>query len=246
MFLLCIVALLLLSFSGCTAKDKVATIPTPSQVTPTEAPSNTPSQKATIEPVATSTDEKGSPEIAVPDEAYADPISYSGNKPTVVDGISLGDWLYRATLTYSGDKYVMAYDIVEGKKDLAVTSIGEFNGSFLLAGNKTHSVEIEAEGQWELVISPIQIIDTMNFSGSGYAVSELVIGDDSLSGVYTLEHKGTGSFLVMLYASGQSPKLVASKIGEYSGETQLTFKKGRTYIWSVRASDGDWEITKVR
>lgn len=239
-----LIVLLLLLNVGCSATkpaDKAADATL--QATKTPQAISTPTPFKPLEtPTSAPTTAQSQPEPTPFQAPQEDALVYSGDSPTVLDNIELGDWVYRAAFTYNGSKYAMVYD----NKKLAITSIGKFDGSFALSGNKSHNIEIDADGPWEFVISPVQITDTMNFSGNGYVVSDVFIGDASKSGVYSLSHKGSGSFLVMLYASGYSPKIVTSKIGDYTGEVLLEIEPSTTYIWVVQASDGDWEIKKVR
>lgn len=125
-----------------------------------------------------------------------------------------------------------------GDESLLVNTIGAYSGSHainLYDDSMTTRFEIEATGDWTLVLDDIESIPAYDAAAAGTGDTVFFMSSD----FYAAEIKNDGdrNFTVHAYGTGDSP-LIVNEIGAYSGVKAMT---GPALIQVV--STGDWSIT---
>lgn len=181
-----------------------------------------------------------------------EPIVYNGTGDKVVGGIKLSKGNYYTKLTHDGShNLIVKFFYGSGQTDyvLIANKIGVYTGYSLLGdvlgvAVTDGTIDIKADGNWTITIYEISETSEKSVSGKGDYVTG-VIGDISGRKTVKMTHDGSRNFIVKIYTynggrTGYS--LAANKIGNYSGETSVSFKSGSYYFISIQA-DGDWTVS---
>ncbi|TQL47156.1 TM2 domain-containing protein [Homoserinimonas aerilata] len=176
------------------------------------------------------------------DEAFGtfEPITQSGagdNLVTLPEGATIGI----VTATHDGARnfIINVLDAANGPTgDLLINTIGPYSGVTAFGFNTLSegtTLEINADGNWSITISPISAAPALAASGVGDAVYLF----DGSSGKLTASHAGSRNFIVAEETGKAfSPGLLINDIGTYSGTVPLS--SGPSVI-SVKA-DGGWTM----
>lgn len=162
----------------------------------------------------------------------------NGSGDDVITDVSVGKGLYKVHFTNSGSRnFIVWVHDSSGDKDLAVNTIGKYDGYYFLLGESPFTFEIKSNGKWTYTIEPIGTTSEKSFSGKGNAVTGMFTAP---SGKYHLSHDGERNFIVWLYTtSGRD--LVVNDIGKYDGNCLLTIPSDSFAILVIQA-DGNWVI----
>lgn len=162
----------------------------------------------------------------------------SGRGDDVLSDISVGDGLYRVHITNSGSRnfVVRVYDKDEDR-DLAVNTIGNYDGYYFLEGSAPYTFEIESNGNWTVTIERIGTTTETSFSGSGDYVTDIF---SASSGTWQITHDGDHNFVVWLWTT-DGRDLIVNEIGDYEGRKRLSIPSGSNALLVIEA-DGNWEI----
>ena len=164
-----------------------------------------------------------------------------GSGDDVVEGIALGDNIYRAHFTNSGKRnfIVREYD-VNGERELLVNEIGNYDGYVLLVGDSPILFEIKSSGEWSYTIEALPKVPEKSFSGTGDYVTGITYLD---GGSWHFTHDGDSNFVVWAY-SNDDRDLIVNTIGSYDGNALLTVPAGSYTFFEITA-DGNWTIEKA-
>ena len=167
-------------------------------------------------------------------------ITQSGagdNLITLPDGATAGI----VTATHDGDRNFIV-NVLDASNsptgDLLVNTIGAYSGTavygFSAFGDGT-TLEVNADGNWTITISPVSAAPALAASGTGDAVYLF----DGPAGKLTATHSGSRNFIVT-EDTGEafSMGLLVNTIGAYTGTVPLS--SGPSVI-SVKA-DGTWTL----
>lgn len=171
-----------------------------------------------------------------------DPIRLTGRGDDVVR-LDKPDVPAIITLTHNGSSnfVVTNYDGGGNRIDLLVNEIGTYNGTRPLdfdAAELTERLEIQADGNWTVVVEPITAatsvrVPTSNTSGQGDSVLILSGGSPDTADI---SHSGESNFVVQAY--GSSSRLLVNEIGAYSGTVIVP----RDTLVLEIVADGRWQL----
>ena len=180
------------------------------------------------------------------------PIVYNGTGDKVVSGIDLSKGNYYTKLTHNGSSnFIVKFYYGSNSYDYIslANKIGEYTGYRLLddvlgVAVTGGSLEIRANGNWTITIYEISEISGSSVSGKGDHITGVISG---LSGrkTVTMTHNGSSNFIVKIYTYNGGKygyDSAANKIGNYSGQTSVSFKTGSKYFFSIQAN-GDWTVS---
>ena len=165
-----------------------------------------------------------------------DPIT--GHGDDVISNIDVGEGLYKAHITYSGEHVftVWIYN-KDDYKDLAVNELGDYDGYVYLYGSAPYTFEIESHGSWSITIERIGTTDANSFTGKGDYVTDIFSGS---TGTWHISHDGDHVFSIWLYTT-DGRDLIVNALGEYDGRRRLTIPTGSKAFLVIEA-DGKWSI----
>lgn len=199
----------------------------------TEAPAETPTEA----PVEEAPSAQG-----WADESFGtfDAITQSGVGDNLVT-LPVGVTAAMVTATHDGDRNFVVNALNadnETTGDLLVNTIGAYSGTTVYGFNAfsdATSLQVTADGNWTITVSPLSTAPALATSGAGDAVFLF----DGSAGKLTATHDGTRNFIVQEETDRASSfGLLINEIGAYSGTVPLS--SGPSVI-SVRA-DGAWTL----
>jgi len=163
----------------------------------------------------------------------------TGSGDDVISNINIGNSIYKVHFTNSGSSNfaIWVYDANEDR-DLAVNTIGNYDGYYLLEGDGPYTFEIKSKGKWSFTIESIGTTDETTFSGMGDQVTDRF---SASTGTWHIAHEGSSNFAVWLYTT-QGRKLIVNEIGKYDGNVRLQIPSGSLAMLVIEA-DGSWSIT---
>ena len=207
-----------------------------------DAPKSSTEQSADTEPAAEAPAEEADTAQSWADDSFGTfaVISESGtgdNIVTLPEGVTAG--IVTATHDGGSNFVVNALDSSNTPTgDLLVNTIGAYTGTAVYgfsALSDATALEVKADGNWTITISPISAAPELVASGSGDGVY-LFAGS---AGKLTATHDGSSNFIVMEETGDAfSIGLLVNDIGAYSGTVPLS--AGPSVI-SVKA-DGAWTL----
>lgn len=168
----------------------------------------------------------------------AAPYSLSGSGSTVVDGISTekGLTIFEASYTGAGP-----FRVVFGDATIFDES-GAYDGETAsMAGEDEYTLEVEADGDWELEIRQPR-------PESGQSLPQSLSGEgDSVHGPFefarkngvTATHSGDGEFGVVAMPKRGWPNEIINESGTYEGKETFTFGG---LGWIAVFADGEWTL----
>lgn len=162
----------------------------------------------------------------------------TGKGDDVIDGIFVGEGIYRVHFTHSGNSnfVVRMYD-ANDVRSLLINEIGKYDGSVLLMGDTPYCLEIKASGKWSYKIEKLTTTDDPCFSGKGDYVTNLFSGT---TGTWHIKHTGKSNFVIRVYTT-DGRELLVNEIGSYDGKVRVNIPEGSYAILEVTA-DGAWTI----
>jgi len=171
---------------------------------------------------------------------------FSGSGDDVLDISSIGTDVMIASVEHNGSSNFAITALGSGLEyqSLKINEIGSYSGviSINFENDRNYYLEINADGNWEIVIKPIasaQNFDSQNINGSGDMVLEAY--ELKSSDILTFTHTGSSNFAVIQYrCNGSYNGLLINEIGAYSGNVRTD--SGTCYL-EINA-DGDWSISK--
>lgn len=124
--------------------------------------------------------------------------------------------------------------------DLLVNTIGAYSGSSAYGLNGTlgepgTNLQVQADGNWTVTISPISSAAELPASGTGSGV--FVYSGAATTGAFTSD--GEANFIVIQYSDDLIPNLAINQIGSYSGTVPIS--AGPSVV-TVNSS-GNWTAT---
>ncbi len=168
------------------------------------------------------------------------PVTETGtgdNLITLPAGAAAG--IVTATHDGSGNFALSVLDATnESTGELLVNTIGAYSGTTVYGFNalgEGTTIQIMADGNWSLTISPVSAAPAL----AGGGVGDAVFLYDGKAGKLTATHDGAGNFVVM-EETGKAFNfgLLVNEIGAYSGTVPLS--AGPSAL-SVKA-DGNWTL----
>lgn len=165
----------------------------------------------------------------------------TGRGDDVISDVEVGDGLYRVHITNDSSRYfsVWIYD-KDDDRDLAVNTIGYYDGYCFLEGAAPYTFEIESRGNWSIAVEKIGTTKETSFSGSGDFVTDIF---SASSGTWHIKHNGDHNFVVWLYTT-DGRDLIVNEIGKYDGKKRLSIPAGSNALLVIEA-DGEWSIEPV-
>lgn len=169
-----------------------------------------------------------------------EPVTHTGTGDNLVS-LPAGATVGIVTATHDGARnfIINALDATNGSTgDLLVNTIGAYSGTSAFGFNAMSdatTLEVNADGNWSIVISPVSAAPAFAASGTGDAV-HLFDGD---AGKLTATHAGERNFIVM-EETGEafSMGILVNDIGVYSGTVPLSAGPS---VLVIRA-DGAWTL----
>ena len=147
------------------------------------------------------------------------------------------------TASYSGSSnfIIQSLDSNNEMSELLVNKIGNYDGNvalgFSVLGNPADKLQVQADGEWEISISPIHTAAALPSSGSGDGVF-LYNGD---APIWNITHDGSSNFIFIENTSEAfSMGLLVNEIGSYEGT--VTGSAGPSVI--TISADGNWTISE--
>lgn len=206
---------------------------------------------ATTEETAAPVEASEAPaEPAVPSSAeWADatygtfaPISQSGAGDSVIP-LPPDVTAAIVTATHDGGANFIVQVLDAGNQptlDLLVNAIGAYSGSSAYGLNGTlgepgTNLQVQADGNWTVTISPISSAAELPASGTGSGV--FVYSGAATTGAFTSD--GEANFIVIQYSDDLIPNLAINQIGSYSGTVPIS--AGPSVV-TVNSS-GNWTAT---
>ena len=170
---------------------------------------------------------------------------YSGYGQKVLTGINIPKGAYQASMSHKGNSNfaIWLYTGSGSRKQLLVNEIGNYQGTVAIEDKIENGyLEIEADGQWSIVIEQLTQTGTANLSGRGDCVSPLFTLPQGIQ-IISMKHNGSSNFAIWLFDdTGARCDLLANEIGGFSGQVIFNeAKQNRKYFISVIA-DGEWSI----
>lgn len=176
-------------------------------------------------------------------EEIVTPQEFSGSGDDVVTGVNLGSsGIYRAHITHSGSRnFIVKSYSDSGSKNLMVNTIGDYDGYVLVLGSSPLSIEVQADGNWDISIEKCGTTTENSFSGNGDYVTDVF---QATSGAWTFTYNGEHNFVVRAYTTSGSDLLV-NTIGSYEGTQMLTVPAGSNVVLEIKAdTSGTWTAAK--
>ncbi|NHB85082.1 hypothetical protein G7085_11925 [Tessaracoccus sp. HDW20] len=170
------------------------------------------------------------------DDVYA---VYSGYGPTVIRLPKGATQLY-IDGRHLGQSNFIVWGLNSGnaETDLALNEIGpvEARGAIGLFDDDTVALDVQADGDWTIIVKPLSAAPTLTSAGKNGQGSE-VLWYYGPARNFSLTHTGESNFIVWQWGADDS-KLVANEIGNY--KAQRPFLAGPSLI-TIEA-DGHWGI----
>lgn len=145
--------------------------------------------------------------------------------------------------THNGSRnfIVQSLDPANEMAELLVNTIGGYDGvvalGFSVFGDPADKLQIQADGNWAITLSPISSASPLPSSGSGDGVFLY----EGTAPVWNLSHDGSRNFIVVEHSSDAfSMGLLVNEIGAYEGT--VTGSAGPSVI--VIQADGNWTIAQ--
>lgn len=124
-----------------------------------------------------------------------------------------------------------------GEEGLLVNTIGSYKGSHVINvydNSMTTRFEIEASGDWTLVLDGLDSAPT--FDGEASGTGDMAFLMSSEFSAAQIKNNGDSNFTVLAYGTSESP-LIVNEIGAYSGVKVMTgpalVQVGSTGTWSI-------------
>ncbi len=124
------------------------------------------------------------------------------------------------------------------RPELLINTIGSYQGQRFLRSDQPVTLDIDADGPWQIQIWPVGEGGEPAFSGSGDAVSNRFSPPGRQA--WEITHDGSRNFIVRAHCEGRRPQLVENHIGIFSGSKIIDFQSGSCF-WEVQA-DGSWSL----
>ena len=249
-----VLSLIFLLIAGCGAKDTPTLVPTlgfPPTVTTvattattvptwTPTPTRTPAPTRTSVPTATPFPDRPTGKVEL--SGYGSSVE----TVTLPDPLSSVFFGHRG----SGNFIVWAY-FSSNTEELLVNGIGVYLGERPLISSDPVILEIEADGEWEAIIEPLELVE---YRESGTIPPDGIGVGDSVSGLFfppergqwNYTYDGDGNFIVWVICAGGS-ELVANEIGITRGSAVVSFPEGPC-LWDIAAEldpltlQGTWTL----
>lgn len=169
-----------------------------------------------------------------------EPITYEGSGTKILKIKKPESGAVLITMTHEGSSNFAVWSLDGNleQMDLLANTIGNYSGTTVLDvndGEETERLDISADGNWTVTISPLA--SAKRFTGSAEGTSDDVLIYEGPVGVATLTHKGDSNFAVWFYSTSSSD-LAANEIGNYSGEAVIP--EGPTLV--EVETEGKWTI----
>jgi hypothetical protein len=192
-----------------------------------DAPAQTGGQPAVPQPTATRVSPSPTPK--------PEPIVLRGRGQHATQAVSPPGQISVATFTHTGRRNFIVYSHVGQRRELLVNKIGNYQGQRPILGADPVVFDIDADGDWTIILDVVPLVPTADIQGHGDFVSGIF--NPPGNGAWEIQHAGTRNFIVKLHcASGTN--LVQNVIGPVSGSRVLQFGRGPCF-WEIEA-DGSW------
>ena len=147
-----------------------------------------------------------------------------------------------ATITHTGSSNfaVWEFNAAGEQGNLLVNEIGNYSGTVLIDAplfddGDTTRLEIEADGNWRVVVRPLS--DARRFGGPISGAGDDVLVYTGMAQFARLTHNGSSNFAIWSYGADDAD-LVVNEIGNYDGVK--SFPRGERIIEIT--ADGSWTI----
>ena len=173
-----------------------------------------------------------------------EPITITGSGSQITDVIDVPVALSVFSFSHTGQRNFTvrqnAADLEEVRGGLLANETGDSTGASILHVEDGQVVfAVNADGDWNLTISPFQIVETAELSGSGNVVSGIFPAPSR--DVYRFTHDGRRNFTVRIHPLTGRDRLIANEVGIADVTAIVDF--GDDYaFWEIRG-DGNWTIT---
>lgn len=187
----------------------------------TTAPTKTPEPTDTPAPTATPT------EVPIP-TPLPEPVRLEGNGQTATDPFTPPSTINRVVASHQGRRnFALKSYTPDGKSNLLINTIGNYQGIVLLATDQETFFEVDADGAWSLQVEPVAADEAaaQGVTGSGDYVSGLFAPAKTGPMPYAFTHTGERNFAVYLHCAGGSD-LVQNEIGASMGHPLPISGKG--------------------
>lgn len=174
------------------------------------------------------------------DEVYKAII---GTGDDVISNVSVGDGMYRISITNSGhyDNFIVKAYNKDGSTALLVNEIGMYDGYVYLSGEGPYDFEIQYSGSWIFQIEKIGDTTKSEFSGKGDYVTDRF---STSTGTWQFTHDGSRNFVVKAYTT-DGIDLLVNEIGSYNGKKIVKVPNGSKVMFVINA-DGNWTAKPVK
>jgi|SRR5262245_926548 len=142
------------------------------------------------------------------------------------------------TFTHDGSRNFIVHGYVGDRVELLVNQVGAYAGTRPLRGDAAAMLDIQADGNWSATVAPIPEGGTLEWAGTGDAVSPWFT--PPARATLALRHDGNRNFIVHANCAG-GPVLVQNEIGPVDASRVVLFRSGPCF-WEVQA-DGTWSVT---
>lgn len=242
-----VLSIIIGSVSGANAGSQVAAVAPISNETDVEAPAAVEEALAEEKPAEEKSAEKPAETDATKAQAWADktfgtfaPVTQTGTGDNLVN-LPAGAKAGIVTATHDGGanfSISVLNATNESTGELLVNTIGAYAGSTVYGFNSFSdgvTLQITADGNWSLNISPISAAPALAASGAGDGVF-LRTGP---AGKLTATHDGGGNFVVQEETGKAfSMGLLVNEIGAYSGTVPLSAGPSVVHV----GADGNWTL----
>jgi hypothetical protein len=171
------------------------------------------------------------------------PLSFSEEGDRLTGPFVVSEPYNRMVAQHTGSNTFTVYATAQGEQDKRTlfNATGPYLGNTLLMGPNIYSLEIYADGDWEIKVEPLAINQEMarEISGQGDMVSDTFQPPGVAPVTYRITHGGSGPFRLMVYCADSS-FVVQDVTGTVNTEAPVDFTQGPC-VWEIRAS-GVWRI----
>lgn len=190
------------------------------------------------------------PDVNSPAPPEPQSKTLSGSTDTATEFISIQQDIFKISATHQGSSNFIVWlvDSSGDEIDLLFNVIGSYEGSHYVAVDAgAYAFNIDAGGEWTLVIEQIRPITSYNASEAvidyGDTAFEPVFLECGLSSI-SLAYRGEGNFIVWLYdADGRTIDLIANEIGDYDGSSYINIPRTGVYLFDITADEGSWGLS---
>lgn len=173
-------------------------------------------------------------------------FAQSGSNGGALLPLNLPAGAYKAHLIHDGSSNFMVRCYIGKYYDTLVDTVGSYDGYAAVFGGYSGAyenaiLEIQADGNWTVIIEQIVAPSTSSFFGIGDNVTGVFPGIEGDNIVTIVNTSASSNFVVKSYAfDGSSATLLADEVGDYSG--LVRYKMRNTLYYIEVHSDGAWAI----